>query len=885
MEQRITVAVRIRPPLEKERFEPLCARKADDGQTIVIKSEESMGEPVTFQFDDVYDGSDYQTDVYEQSVQELVDHALQGANATVLTYGQTGSGKTYTILGSMSNGQLTDEAGIFPRVFHDLFTYKEAIQNQIHMAIFLSAVELYVEDVMDLLAQRKKIKLRETPEETITPGVNTVEVLSMEDVMQNFKKANAYRSVTSTKMNDSSSRSHALFFIDIFQVPIKSCSQCPTREQLIDANGIPINSGIKGLVRSRIALVDLAGSERVKRSGVEGQAMVEAQAINKSLSALGTTINAMYVESNHIPFRESKLTKLLKPSFVDRSSRLLLIGQISPPSCSAQESQGTLRFCDRVKGLKAGKVTGILDPEEEERYLRSLRQHDELSADLRIAGVLCYYKPQRPQVIAKLKNISVTEARNTSIAALQKDADKLVARKEAEQLRKMEAQVAREHEKMAQTFADEMNRMIEEYETEAREVKKAKKAAKRLKEAQEVEVEEKLTEAKKAKKCRLRLEEKLEQLRSALEEAGVLETEMDHECAHGTDEVAMRSEEPLRGEKKSRDNAVHTLVESFHSHATELGHLHDLYAQRLGATQRQRSQVRRTKLLSSTALMESTLVYDIIDFMIDRSVDIADGVTNASQQYSWNDIEGLSSMLRSGEQWYPPLVAQVGAAAERCEQSVYHNATFLSSDDSDEENSHYPGETRRRYVEGRSAGRGSIDDGRDGSFAYSEASDLPPPTREANALADAEGRGDGDVDADGNEGEDELGQRSNEADEPKDETEMAKAEKLQRRKRQDQEYLMRVYDSPTLVQEVIKFLRGGTVMLKHGRNGKPHRRVFWVAISQHQRKLQWADPDTKGALDRSSIDLSDVSYIQLGCFSKVFKRYPSNDFDRPSLLS
>ncbi|EKF37890.1 kinesin, putative [Trypanosoma cruzi marinkellei] len=475
MEQRINVAIRIRPPLQKERFDPLCTHKADDGRTVIIKDEESMGVPSTFQFDDVFDGGDDQCQLYTQSVQELVDDALQGVNVTVLTYGQTGSGKTYTILGSMSSGDLTEESGIFPRVFHDIFAYREAVKRERHLLVFVSAVEIYVDDVMDLLSKRKKLKLRETPEETLTLGVNTVELRTVEDVMQTFNVVNSYRSVTSTKINDCSSRSHALFFIYIFQIPLNAFPEPPAREHLIDASGIPIGGGIKGLVRSRIALVDLAGSERVKRTGVEGQAMVEAQAINNSLAALGTTINAMYMESNHISFQESKLTRLLKPLIVGRTSRLLLIGQISPPSVSAQESRGTLRFCDRVKGLKAGNATFFLNQEDEESYIRSLRQHEELTAELRIVGTEFYYQPMRPLFMAHVKNISVDEACRASIELLQRDATVIVARKEEECMRAMEAEIRARQMERVHAFADKINQMIDEYEAVSHAVKKEKK--------------------------------------------------------------------------------------------------------------------------------------------------------------------------------------------------------------------------------------------------------------------------------------------------------------------------------------------------------------------------------------------------------------------------
>ncbi|EAN89748.1 putative kinesin [Trypanosoma cruzi] len=900
MEQRINVAIRIRPPLQKERFDPLCAHKADDGRTVIIKDEESMGAPSTFQFDEVFDGGDDQCQLYTQSVQELVDDALQGANVTVLTYGQTGSGKTYTILGSLSSGDLTEESGIFPRVFHDIFAYREAVKRERHLLVFISAVEIYVDDVMDLLSKRKRVKLRETPEGTLTPGVNIIELRTVEDVIQTFNMANSYRSVTSTKINDCSSRSHALFFIDIFQMPLSASSEPPAREQLIDASGIPISGDIKGLVRSRIALVDLAGSERVKRTGVEGQAMVEAQAINKSLAALGTTINAMYMESNHIPFRESKLTRLLKPLFVDRNSRLLLIGQISPPSVSAQESRGTLRFCDRVKGLKAGSPAFFLSQEDEESYIRSLRQQEELTAELRIAGAECYYQPMRPLFMAYVKNISVDEARRASIDLLQRDASSIVARKEEECMRAMEAEIRAKQMERVHAFADKMNQMIDEYEALSHAVKKEKKDAKRRKEEQAEEQEKKLIGAKKAKKTRLKMEAKVEKLNIALKEMERHAEEMEAAFTSPLVEDTNESTEELTTGETPKDDSVQLLVENFHSHTTELNRLQDLYAQWLGATQRQRSQVRRAKLFSSSIIMDGTLVYDIIDFIIDRSVDIADGVSHAEKKFSWNDIDGFSSLLRSGERLYPPLVTTPSSKAEVCEPSAYHNVTFLSSDESDEENSHHREENRMLRGDSRSFSssegpntpiKGQYDALGDkraqGTFKQPEWNGLQQTANlegefilqgRDGSMADANGD-----DTDDNcydeekkgEGEERAGKqpRQNKEENTNDE-EAQSLESTRKRDVRDNEYLMRVYDSPTLVHDLIRFLRGGTVMLKHGRSGRPHFRYFWVTISQNSRKLVWTEPESKITAERSSIDLDDVSFIQLGCFSKVFKRHP-----------
>lgn len=999
-EQRITVAIRIRPPLDKERYETLCARKADDDQTIIIKPEETaanMGEPVAFQFDNVFDEHDGQLEVYEECVQEMVDHALSGFNTTVFTYGQTGSGKTFTILGQMSrDGAVSEYSGMFLRVFHDLFNYKEAMRGRVHIVITLSALELYVDEVMDLLQNKNKLKLRETPDETLTMGIRVVEVVSMVDVVKNFEIANSFRSVTATKMNDVSSRSHALFFIDLFQAPADKCDEMPPLEGgLINAQGSPVTAAAPGLIRSRIALVDLAGSERVKRSGVTGQGMTEAQAINKSLSTLGTVINAMYVQSPHIPFRESKLTKLLKNSLVDTTSRLLLIGQVAPPTNSAQESLSTLRFCDRVKGLKAGQVMGFTDPAEEERYLHSLRVSEELAAEMRILRAEYYYKPVNLRALAAEKGTTVAAEKEAVVQNLQAGAADLFARKEREEVAEMERQAAGERDQAIEGFVLHMNALIEEYEAVAVAAKKERKALKRLGEELEAEQEAKVTEAKRAKKGRVKLEEACVQLRVAVEASAAEEQAADAELAGGPSHEADNDhEDNSDGATGSvltpeMEAAVHQFVESYHNNCTDLSSLWTMYAIRLTQTARQRHLARRQKLLSSTLVTDSTLLYDTLAFLVDRAVDIAEGDVPMHAKWSWHDVDGLSRQLLNAEQLYPPLLEQKEentlnqrlAENRKPVREQFHKITFLSSDDSDDENSHHAAESRQQrkikirngvQVETTSSEDESGSDGdeyrREGGEGDEGDAPMPRAANWLKAPGDSENMdGDKAPASDDDDGEDEVdedrdgegehkkrkrrkksdtdagagaavvaaGEKPSEASTGPGADEVAAAAapeadgddegvELDRRKKRrkkpdvpegdrdgaaalspaeddsdpvalslaygpdgqllprpgklspeevDRLYVTKVYDSPRLIHELLKFLRSGAVMLKHGRRGSPHSRLFWINITQQKRELLWRDPEDKKS-SPSVINLNEVSYIQLGAFSKVFHRKP-----------
>lgn len=986
-EQRITVAVRIRPAIERERYEPLCARKASDDQTITIKPEESaanLGEAASFQFDYVFDGGDDQAAVYDECVQELVDHALSGFNSTVFTYGQTGSGKTFTILGHMSpDGKVSSQSGMFLRVFDDLFTYREAVAGKYAMTIALSALELYVEEVRDLLSDKKKLKLRETPEEMLTVGINTVAVENMSDVVRNFEIANSFRSTSSTKMNDESSRSHALFFIDVFQVPLsrRPDGALPPLSTLLDENGQVVAGAVPGLVRSRIALVDLAGSERVKRSGVTGQGMTEAQAINKSLSTLGTVINAMYTQNSHIPFRENKLTKMLKTSFTDTTSRLLLIGQVAPPQNSASESLGTLRFCDRVKGLKAGKVMGFSDPEAEQRYLNSLRLNEELTAEMRILAAQYYYRPSNVRALAAVQGTTVEQTKAQAQQYWSANSARIAQEKEQEALKALEAQAARERDQEVEAFVLKMNALIEEYETIATAAKKSKKAGKKEREEMEAEQEQQLQAAKKAKKTRIKWEEKVNEMNQEVEvvnsELRNLEKAIERVKLGEDDEGDAPAD---AGMDPAVEEALMDLVESFYTHATELNRLYGLYVARLSATGRQRAEVRRAKLLSSSIITDTTLVPDILTFITSRAVDIASGVVKAKARWSWADIDGCSQKLLDAEQMWPPLLPVVPEeerlprACQPCAEKS-HTRTFLSSDESDDENSHHAAETRRKSLRAQRQAKkginGEYDDsdseddddeeeevGVAGAGAASADPGAAPKTLTSNWTAGELQKDDAAEQAPApveppkrkskkhkkveEEEEAEAGAAPAAADDHAESPEAAPAHRSKRKKdkgkggsegspaeeqiryknreeessgddasdsesgeagaaappggpherkghqnagavesappplskeEQDLLYLQNVYDSPSLIQDLIKFLKTGCVMVKHGRSGKPHRRMFWVSTARSKRELLWMQPDAKSN-DRSSVDLEQVTYIQLGCFSKVFKRHP-----------
>ncbi|KAH8613833.1 Microtubule binding Kinesin motor domain [Trypanosoma vivax] len=903
METKVNVAVRIRRPLGMEQFMPMCTRRVDDCHAALANTNEKGRAPLVFRFDDVFDETDDQNCVYYQSVRGLVLRALQGGNASVFLYGPSCSGKTYTMLGPQTPGNETDESGIFQRIFTDLFGYKRDMEQRLHTILYLSAVEMYMEDTFDVVAGRKNLKFHDTPNETflLSPGI--VEITSMKDARRILKKTSSLSSADFSDGNKCKSNLHTMFFIYIFQVPTAVCATRPTREMLLDENGKYVDSGIRGLVCSRICLVDLASSEHLQKYSKSTEGTIESYTIGKTLSVLGSVIRAVHTGGVPPNASDVKLVGLLKPLILGPDARILFIGHVFPSGSGTQQSQETLQYCHKLKELKVDGISDIIQMDGEESYLRSLCQHEVLAAEMRIVGAAFYYKAQRPYTIAKLKGVSPDDARDDVIAALEESAEDIVALNEAEYIRNMEEKIKKEYDEEVQFFVNTMNTRIEEYESVSHAVKKINKNINRLREKQEAEVGEALADAKKAKKRRLKLEAKLEELVAENENSSDLDG-LDIRISR----VELLSDEYtqyLSEKERVRESTLDTLFGDFCTSAKEINTLHDSYVQRLDATHRQRTAVRRAKLMSSEIIVDSTLVDDIIEFVIGRAVNIAHKVIGYKHAYSWRDIEGLSTVLKNGDEWFPPLTINVSRHEATEGPTKFHDITFLSSDESDEENSHYRDETRAPpevatamsllYADSRSsdheAARGVRKNLYQTSVSINDV-DVPPVSGrrgECKSAQEARSRGKrGGALASETSQSDFIGcmeeskkdvNESAISDDKDDSYGCAASVEQLMETNKEHEYLMRVYDSPRLVEDLIKFLRSGTVMLKHCRNGKPHRRLFWISSSDDCYKLLWADPSSRSTSEKSSVDLDKVSYIRLGCFSKVFKRHsiPSSD--------
>ncbi|XP_033694805.1 kinesin-like protein KIF3C isoform X2 [Tursiops truncatus] len=353
----LKVVARCRPLSRKEEasgHEQILTMDVKLGQVTLRNPRAALGElPKTFTFDAVYDASSKQADLYDETVRPLVDSVLQGFNGTVFAYGQTGTGKTYTMQGTWVE---PEQRGVIPNAFEHIFTHISRSQNQQYL-VRASYLEIYQEEIRDLLSKEpgKRLELKENPETGVyIKDLSSFVTKNVKEIEHVMNLGNQTRAVGSTHMNEVSSRSHAIFVITV---------ECSER-------------GLDGQDHIRVGklnLVDLAGSERQNKAGPNaaggtatqptggggggggggsGERPKEASKINLSLSALGNVIAALAGNrSTHIPYRDSKLTRLLQDS-LGGNAKTIMVATLGPASHSYDESLSTLRFANRAKNIK-----------------------------------------------------------------------------------------------------------------------------------------------------------------------------------------------------------------------------------------------------------------------------------------------------------------------------------------------------------------------------------------------------------------------------------------------------------------------------------------------------------------------------------------------------
>ena len=284
-----------------------------------------------------------QSDIFDFSIKPTVDDILNGYNGTVFAYGQTGAGKSYTMMGTSIDDQ--EGRGVIPRIVEQIFASILSSAANIEYTVRVSYMEIYMERIRDLLApQNDNLPVHEEKNRGVyVKGLLEIYVSSVAEVYEVMRRGGNARAVAATNMNQESSRSHSIFVITITQKNVETGSA---------------KSG-------QLFLVDLAGSEKVGKTGASGQTLEEAKKINKSLSALGMVINALTDgKSSHVPYRDSKLTRILQES-LGGNSRTTLIINCSPSSYNDAETLSTLRFGMRAKSIKnKAKVNAELSPAE-----------------------------------------------------------------------------------------------------------------------------------------------------------------------------------------------------------------------------------------------------------------------------------------------------------------------------------------------------------------------------------------------------------------------------------------------------------------------------------------------------------------------------------------
>uniref|UniRef100_A0A3Q1MF40 Kinesin family member 21B n=1 Tax=Bos taurus TaxID=9913 RepID=A0A3Q1MF40_BOVIN len=381
----VKVAVRIRPQLSKEKIEGchICT-SVTPGEPQVL-----LGKDKAFTYDFVFDLDTWQEQIYSTCVSKLVEGCFEGYNATVLAYGQTGAGKTYTMGTGFDVATAEEEQGIIPRAIAHLFggiaERKQRAQEQgvagPEFKVSAQFLELYNEEILDLFdsardpdARHRKshIKIHEDASGSIyTTGVTSRLISSQEELIQCLKQGALSRTTASTQMNVQSSRSHAIFTIHLCQM--RMCARPDLVNEAVSGlpDSAPPASEYETLT-AKFHFVDLAGSERLKRTGATGERAKEGISINCGLLALGNVISALGDQSKkvvHVPYRDSKLTRLLQDS-LGGNSQTIMIACVSPSDRDFMETLNTLKYANRARNIK-NKV--VVNQDKTSQQISALR--------------------------------------------------------------------------------------------------------------------------------------------------------------------------------------------------------------------------------------------------------------------------------------------------------------------------------------------------------------------------------------------------------------------------------------------------------------------------------------------------------------------------------
>nr|XP_004655791.2 kinesin-like protein KIF18B [Jaculus jaculus] len=357
VEDSMRVVVRIRPATPKElesQRRPMI--QVVDEQVLVFDPEESdggfpglkwggshdgskkKGKDLTFAFDRVLGEAATQQDVFQHTTHSILDSFLQGYNCSVFAYGATGAGKTHTMLGREG------DPGIMYLTTMELYRRLEARQEEKQFEVLVSYLEVYNEQIHDLLEPKGPLAIREDPEKgVVVPGLSFHQPASAEHLLEMLTRGNRSRTQHPTDANATSSRSHA-----IFQIFVKQQDRVSGLTQALQV--------------AKMSLIDLAGSERASRTHAKGERLREGANINRSLLALINVLNALADakgRKSHIPYRDSKLTRLLKDS-IGGNCRTVMIATISPSGLTYEDTYNTLKYADRAKEIRLSLKSNVI---------------------------------------------------------------------------------------------------------------------------------------------------------------------------------------------------------------------------------------------------------------------------------------------------------------------------------------------------------------------------------------------------------------------------------------------------------------------------------------------------------------------------------------------
>ncbi|CAG0878873.1 unnamed protein product [Darwinula stevensoni] len=334
--ENVRVVVRVRPMNEAEvqaNYENAVEVDSAKGSLSLMPPNKASEPPKVFTFDLVFGPDSKQVDVYNSAARPIVENVLEGYNGTIFAYGQTGTGKTFTMEGDRAVPELR---GIIPNSFAHIFGHISRCEDNKNFLVRVSYLEIYNEEVRDLLMKGKRTNLEVRERADIGVYVKDLSayvVNNADDMDRIMTVGNKNRVVGWTKMNEHSSRSHAIFMITV-----------ESSERGVD--------GQQHVRMGKLNLVDLAGSERQSKTGATGERFKEATKINLSLSTLGNVISSLVDgKSTHIPYRDSKLTRLLMDS-LGGNARTVMCANVGPANYNYEETLSTLRYANRAKNIK-----------------------------------------------------------------------------------------------------------------------------------------------------------------------------------------------------------------------------------------------------------------------------------------------------------------------------------------------------------------------------------------------------------------------------------------------------------------------------------------------------------------------------------------------------